>query len=700
VKSRRVAKVRSEGGRSPRQHLAVLYDINSRLAAVQQTDEILTLLVNEAERLLDADAAGLRLVEGQDLVLRAHTAGARTLMSRTLRIGESIAGRAVVGGDPVIVEDLAADTRHDRAHKQAALDLGFQALVAVPLRAHGRPLGVLSLFTRRRLRVTPDQLSLLLAFADQAALALEKDRLLQAAQTRADRLAALARLNQALTSSLDVASLLRSIADAGAELMAAPAAGLWIADDRGESLTLRAFANDTLGATAPDAIVPFGAGIVGWVARHRRPRTVPVIADDPQAGSLGWFTANGVTSLVAVPVLFQEALLGVLALFGRSPIAIEGGDQHLLDNFAAQAGVALRNARLYEELRVQRQRLERRTAELDLLNRMGELLQASATEEEAYEVFATFIRRFFPEESPLIAVINPSRNLLHVRAAAAPQTMPHGEDVFAPDDCWALRRGRSHLVDAFDSRLVCRHLNHVDPRRSFCIPLMAQGEAVGLLSFVQPRSATDPQWDDDHQRLAVTVADQLGLAIANLRLRETLRSQSVRDPLTGLFNRRYMEETLEREMARAERSRRPLTVVMLDLDHFKEFNDTHGHDAGDVMLREMGALLRTHIRRSDLACRYGGEEFVLILPDATAAIGLERAQHLLGVLRGVTVPVRGRTVSMLTFSAGVASFPEHCPDAASLVQISDRALYIAKRQGRNRVLVAETVDLGATETPR
>jgi diguanylate cyclase (GGDEF)-like protein len=685
---RRARQDHDRTGRAERRRLEALYDITRRLAAVRHTDEILSLIVNEATRLLGADAGGLRLLEGDRLVVRAHTAAARPLMSRTLKVGESLSGRAVASGEPVIVDDLAADTRHDPAHKRAAIELGFQGLVAMPLQARGKQLGVLSLFSRRRRHFTTDELSLLLAFADQAALAIEKDRLLQMAQSRADRLAALARLNQGLTSSLDLSDVLSSIADAAAELMGAPAAGFWGVDEGNEILTLSAFSNERLADDVPASSVSFGAGIIGWVARHRRALNVDDIVGDPRAGTTEWYTRHQIASELAVPVLFRDALMGVLVLFGHQPFLQDAGDQPFLDNFVAQAGVAIRNARLYEELRVQRERLERRTSELDLLNRMGELLQASSTEGEAYEVFAGFIRRFFPTEVTVIAAINPSRNLLEVQSVSF-STAARGEDVFGPDDCWALRRGRAHLVQAGNAAIICKHLVGARLNSAFCIPLMAQGEAVGLLSFLQEDlGGRGAGWEESHQRLAVTVADQLGLAIANLKLRETLRNQSIRDALTGLFNRRYMEETLERELARAERGRRPLTVIMIDLDHFKQFNDTYGHDAGDMLLREAGRVLRTTVRRSDLACRYGGEEFVLILPDAVLDIGLSCLERLRLSMRELAVPIRGETASAVTLSAGVASYPDHGLDAASLLQASDRALYRAKRDGRDRVCIA------------
>ena len=192
---------------------------------------------------------------------------------------------------------------------------------------------------------------------------------------------------------------------------------------------------------------------------------------------------------------------------------------------------------------------------------------------------------------------------------------------------------------------------------------------------------------DERRQLAQTVAEQLGLAMGNLKLREMLRNQSIRDPLTGLFNRRYMEETLERELRRAERGQRPLCVAMLDLDHFKEFNDTFGHEAGDMMLSELGRLLRTTVRSGDVACRYGGEEFFLIMPELPADLAEQRFEAIRQAVKRLYITHRGQSIPAVTVSAGIATFPEHGAAAAELVRIADAALYRAKAEGRDRLVM-------------
>ena len=232
-----------------------------------------------------------------------------------------------------------------------------------------------------------------------------------------------------------------------------------------------------------------------------------------------------------------------------------------------------------------------------------------------------------------------------------------------------------------------------------CVPLVAQGEPLGLLHIRAPMgtasghlpAAAEKWFTESKQQLARTVGYALALALANLRLRETLRQQSIRDPLTGLFNRRYMEETLEREMRRVIRAKHPLGVIMIDVDHFKQFNDNNGHEAGDAILRELGHFLRSQVRVEDIPCRYGGEEFILILPDAPLEAVVERAKNLCKGVKQLNVQYHNQSLGPVTVSAGVSTYPQHGFSGEAVIRAADSALYNAKRSGRDRVAVAETI---------
>jgi len=269
---------------------------------------------------------------------------------------------------------------------------------------------------------------------------------------------------------------------------------------------------------------------------------------------------------------------------------------------------------------------------------------------------------------------------------------PHaaGTAVFSPEDCWALRNGRSHVVEDTTTGMLCQHLPSPPPPGYLCAPLNAQGNSLGVLYIAsEVRSGAGPGAPSQaKQRLADAVAAQLGLGLANVQLREILRSQSIHDPLTGLFNRRYMEETLEREVHRAKRGHRPMSVLMVDVDGFKQQNDAFGHDAGDAVLRRLAALLQGSLRKEDIACRYGGEEFVLVLPDASLDHAARRAEHLREAVSSMLIVHRERPLGPITISIGVAAFPDHGGDGETLIKAADGALYHAKREGRDRVSVA------------
>jgi diguanylate cyclase (GGDEF)-like protein len=227
-----------------------------------------------------------------------------------------------------------------------------------------------------------------------------------------------------------------------------------------------------------------------------------------------------------------------------------------------------------------------------------------------------------------------------------------------------------------------------------CEPLTAQGEVIGMLHIQSSTPRTMPEVaglsgaTDLPERLVATLAENLAMALSNLNLREVLRLQSIRDPLTGLFNRRYMEETFERELGRVKRNQAGLTVIMFDVDHFKKYNDSYGHHAGDAVLSHIGSYLKTNVRSEDIPCRYGGEEFLLIMPGLSADGALRRAESIRTGIAHLTVENRGQPLPKVTVSMGVAAFPAHGDSASTIIQAADEALYRAKRNGRNRSFMA------------
>lgn len=327
--------------------------------------------------------------------------------------------------------------------------------------------------------------------------------------------------------------------------------------------------------------------------------------------------------------------------------------------------------------------LEGRTQEMICLGEMTDFLQACLTVKEAENTLADLLKPLFPDCDGAVFMLKESRNLLE--AVASWGTLS-SESIFSPDECWALRRGSVHIGEKTFSSLYCRHIHHeIVINTTLCLPMMAQGETLGLLylNFQQPESINPAR-----RKLAETVSKQIAISLANLKLRETLQHQSFCDSLTRLFNRRYLEVSIVRELHRVARSNSSLGVILFDVDHFKRFNDTWGHDAGDAVLKAMGELLQESIRESDIACRYGGEEFLIIMPDASFEDTKKRAQQLKTQIKHLNVQVRYQQLESITVSMGVACFPAHGNTYEVLLHTADDALYRAKQQGRDRIVCA------------
>jgi diguanylate cyclase (GGDEF)-like protein/PAS domain S-box-containing protein len=336
------------------------------------------------------------------------------------------------------------------------------------------------------------------------------------------------------------------------------------------------------------------------------------------------------------------------------------------------------------------QDLTARSQRATMLAKMGELMQSCISKDEVFRAALGFAPKIFPTRGA-VALLNAERNVVEVTGSWHDCQLPM--PVFEPSSCWALRTGHPHLVVAGDATARCAHAIGVE-NTYLCIPILAQGEALGIMHFQATEKA--PTLGDSELSFKTTFAGQVGLSVANIRLREALRAQSIKDPLTGLYNRRYLTEIMEREIRRAVRAEQCLGVLMLDLDHFKNFNDTYGHDAGDTVLREAASFFTRSIRVEDIVCRFGGEEFVVLLPTADLNAAHARAERIRSKMHELTVLHQGQSLGMVTVSVGVAALPQHGTSAKVLLDAADAALYHAKREGRDRV--ADAVLTPAVET--
>lgn len=318
--------------------------------------------------------------------------------------------------------------------------------------------------------------------------------------------------------------------------------------------------------------------------------------------------------------------------------------------------------------------------EVETLFGMTEVLQSATTSDDANAVLRATAAELLPECGGALYVFNNSRDRLDFAVEWGPQGASPAPLHIAPDSCWALKRGKPHLNAADTHALRCAHSDCATT--AFEIPIVARGEVHGLL-VLRGAVLKDAAVLRQAQPVALALADAMSLALSNIALRERLRNQALRDPLTGLYNRRFLEEMLERLTTDAERRRAPVAAIMMDLDHFKKLNDRHGHSVGDLVLRDAATAMLSCLQAADIACRYGGEEFAILMPDTPLEAAVARAEQ-------IRAKIGTLTSNDLSVSAsfGVAGMPETCGRPAELLPTADAALYLAKDRGRDRVVAA------------
>lgn len=380
----------------------------------------------------------------------------------------------------------------------------------------------------------------------------------------------------------------------------------------------------------------------------------------------------------------EESLRTTQATLHARLATIRETNRKLTREIAARRKVDAAMHRNNKELAATVRQLESFQRTGDVLSHMAELLQSCSERSEAYAIVRETGAQLFPDSPGSLFIFRESRDVLeHVASWGGAKVR---ESTLAPDECWALRLSSPHFVPA-GGAIRCRHA-HEGNGSYVCMPVQGQGRSLGLLHIhLDVAARTTRPAPDAEQRLRA-MTDRVGPALANLRLRDALREMALRDGLTGLYNRRYLEDTLSRELYRAERSGKEVAVLMIDIDLFKHFNDRHGHDAGDFVLTAVARTVVKSIRPSDIACRYGGEELAVVLCETSLDCGRQRAEELRVAIRDIELNHLGQRLPAPTASLGVAVYPANGTRPADLLKAADEALYRAKREGRDRVCVA------------
>jgi len=339
--------------------------------------------------------------------------------------------------------------------------------------------------------------------------------------------------------------------------------------------------------------------------------------------------------------------------------------------------------------------LQLRAQEMTLLNEMRDLLECCATRAEAYTVVAHSISKLLPRScSGNLYALDQTMGI--ATAIARWGNSGDLDSSFPLDACWSLRRSQSHWSERSPGSIRCTHLNKDSKGTFLCVPMIAQGSSIGGMLHLEfapdidlaSYSGGTEKFRESLQRLAVSIGGQAATVLSSLRLREQLEEQSMRDPLTELFNRRFLNESLEREMLRATRSACPLSIMLIDIDNFKLFNDKFGHDAGDQVLQSLASLFRMFFRANDICCRYGGEEFAIVLPGSSLQNAVVRANAFRTEVKRLNPSYNGKPLGSIAVSIGVAAYPEHGSSAQAMLKSADVCLYESKKNGRDIVTAA------------
>jgi|GEM_PF-959239 len=703
------------------QHLAGLHE--SSLALMQQLDTK-TLLQNAltwAGKLLDASHGIIGLVERekQALVLQAGLGNLDWVVDARIKLGEDLAGKVWQGEQALLVEDYQQWA--ERSPFLRGQD--FTSAMGVPLMSGTQVVGVLALFrVKDRESFSAEEFDLLKKLGRLAQTVLKNARAHQSNQQ-------LLKERQHTVESLQYRIRLEHLVAAMATFFInAPLDEI----DRGIKKAL-----ETLGSylgvdcaylflfpreqTGADKIYEWcqegvelpssglqdfhGQGFAWWMGKLNRLETVhiPAIQDLPAEASemAEYLRTREIRSFTAVPLVSGRYVVGYFGMYslkaeGKVPQSVMGLLKILGEMFVntLERRWAALEISLSQERESQRMNLlEQRNREVTLITEMGDLLQASRTADEAYPIIARYARRLIPVASGAMYLTSGNGDPAEQVVSWGDAPPGPGEHELGLNECWALRRGRIYAMTDPETDPLCGHITGPAPGAYICAPLIAQGETIGLL-HLRCESPDDELTCELEKRqpLANMLAEHIALALSNLHLRDELRSQAIRDPLTGLFNRRYMEATLEREIRRAVRHGTSVGVIMFDVDRLKPVNDTLGHDAGDELLRGIGNIMLTRFRGEDVACRYGGDEFTIVLPEASLSDVWQRAEELRESVKRLELDEEHRTFGPITVSIGLAVYPDHGATAERLVQISDAAAYEAKAEGGDRVMIGRALD--------
>ncbi|HET6947961.1 MAG TPA: GAF domain-containing protein [bacterium] len=662
------------------ERLTTLQHLSTAIAGTLEMETLVPAIVEGAQQALGVDRAAIYLgdVQGGLADLYAHGFPAEYVptMRRVLR--GPLAALPFDISKAQVIEDVQAHTGM-QALRASLYGPGADAIgqmvgpprtiAMLPLLYRGEQIGMLVFFHDRVRPYGGDDVLLAQSIANQAAIAVKNATLFAQAQRRAAEVDLLNRLMSTLTGTLNLEELFRRIVEEVAATFAY--SHVSIHRREGEYLLLQA----QVGYTRVHDRIHITKGVIGRVARTGKSILVPDVSRERE-----YISADPtIQAEAAVPILGDEHVIGVLNIEARADRTLSQTDLTLLETLARQLSIALRNATLYEEAKQARD-------ELSVLYEAAKAISSSLEVESVLDNLVQVPCRAFGYEHGAILLTDDRSGDLIVEATygSPPGTrgyrIPSGKGITG----WVQRTGKAENVA--DVRQDARYIGVNDRIGSeIAVPLISEGRVIGVFNVESPRKAAFGPRD---MSILTTLAGYATIAIHNARLFEQTKQLAITDGLTELFNHRYLHEALERALERCIRDGQPLALIMLEIDNFKRYNDTYGHQRGDEVLRTVADLLRKGSRTSDLEARYGGDEFMIVLPNTPKETAYDVAERLRRAVEAYPFLLGGSIVTSVTLSVGVAASPEDGQTVDALVDAVDRAQYTAKRSGGNKVQVA------------
>jgi diguanylate cyclase (GGDEF)-like protein/PAS domain S-box-containing protein len=657
-----------EEARHRADELSTLLDIGLAVTSGLGMEKLLGALLEKCQRVLPIEAFYIATYDnetemigfplfydkGETIVLPPHT----------IHQSSGLTGYIIQSQKVLYIPDTLAE---EATRKYPILDVGGEpsrSYAGVPLLLGDRVVGVISMQSSQLDAYHTEQIRLLETIATQAAGAIENARLFEEVRLRAEEMTALFDIGITITSGLDMEQVLKALLEKCRQVLPVEAFYLAILDpdtglvhhplsyDMGEYLQI------------PSRDIHQNPGLSGQVINSRQTLYIPDITSSDVSTTYQVFRTSGrpTRAYVGVPMIVGDRIVGVISMQSYQPNAYDPAQIRLLETIATQAAVAIENSRLYakaqKEIR-QREKAEHRYRALfeqshdavfilDIHGKHLEVNQRAAdllgyTVEELTRLSATDISAQKKENGLVL------------------ERLQKGENIPLYEHDFIKKNGEKVTVE-INAEMVCDDDG---------VPIHIQSVARDISERKQNEIVL--------QEANLKLQNQL---IEIKTLQAQLQEQATCDSLTGLFNRRYLEETLAREFLRAGREKSSVCLIMMDIDGFKAFNDTYGHDAGDLLLRKLGEFLRSEVRSSDISCRYGGEEFLIVMPGTALEKGYERAEHLRAAFLSLDIEHMGVKLRA-TLSIGVATYPQHGDTWEEVLHAADQAMYSAKDAGRN-----------------